>query len=52
FIPVKIIADTQDGVWITGPPEKARIITVGHEYVIDGLPVEISTEPLTIGNAS
>lgn len=52
FIPVQIIADTQDGVWITGPPDQARIITVGHEYVIDGLPVAISTEPITIGDAS
>lgn len=52
FIAVEIIADTQNGIWITGPPEQARIITVGHEYVIEGLPVEISTEPITVGDAS
>lgn len=39
FFPVKFIRDATTGVWITGLPEKADIIVVGHEYVIDGTPV-------------
>ncbi|MEP3275211.1 MAG: efflux RND transporter periplasmic adaptor subunit [Stappiaceae bacterium] len=40
FLPVKITGGDQDGLWITGLPESANVITVGHEYVIDGQEVE------------
>lgn len=36
FVPVKIHADTSEGVWIGGIPEGARLITVGHEFVKSG----------------
>jgi multidrug efflux system membrane fusion protein len=36
FVPVKIIGDGPDGVWITGLPKQATIITVGQDYVSEG----------------
>jgi multidrug efflux system membrane fusion protein len=36
FVPVKIIADGPDGVWVTGLPKQVTIITVGQDYVSEG----------------
>lgn len=36
FQSVRILEDTPDGVWIQGLPERARLISVGQEYVADG----------------
>lgn len=36
FVPVQIIADGPDGVWVAGLPRVVTIITVGQEYVTDG----------------
>lgn len=36
FIPITILADTQEAMWISGPPETAKIITVGQEFVSEG----------------
>ena len=36
FVPVQIIGDGVDGVWVTGLPQRATIITVGQNYVRDG----------------
>lgn len=40
FIPVKILADKTDGMWITGVNETARFITVGQDFVVEGQKVE------------
>lgn len=40
FVPVEVIRDSTDGVWVAGLPEAANIITVGQEYVRDGVQVE------------
>jgi multidrug efflux system membrane fusion protein len=40
FVPVTIIADEPDGVWVTGLPEKVTIITVGQEFVSPGQKVK------------
>ncbi|MBX2835114.1 MAG: efflux RND transporter periplasmic adaptor subunit [Micavibrio sp.] len=40
FVPVKILNDAPDYMWVSGPPENARFITVGQEYVIDDQVVE------------
>ncbi|HUJ03291.1 MAG TPA: efflux RND transporter periplasmic adaptor subunit [Rhizomicrobium sp.] len=40
FIPVKIISDGPDGMWIAGLPDPVTIITVGQEFVSDGERVE------------
>ena len=36
FMPVKILADSREGVWVTGLPETVEVITVGQEYVAQG----------------
>jgi multidrug efflux system membrane fusion protein len=41
FVPVKLLRDTVDGVLVTGLPDKARIITVGQEFVTDGVAVRV-----------
>ncbi|WP_404362675.1 efflux RND transporter periplasmic adaptor subunit [Marinobacter sp.] len=40
FYPVEVVRDTPDGVWLTGLPESARVIAVGHEFVSAGQQVE------------
>lgn len=39
FMPVSILRDTRDGIWVAGLPTQADVIVVGQEYVIDGVPV-------------
>ncbi len=36
FAPVKVVADTPEGLWISGLPDRIRVITVGHEFVKTG----------------
>ncbi len=36
FVPVAIIADDKDGMWISGIPDNAQVIIVGQDYVKDG----------------
>ncbi len=36
FYPIELIADTPDGMWLGGLPEKATLITVGQEFVNTG----------------
>lgn len=40
FMPVTLLRDTVDGVWLTDLPDTVNIITVGQEFVTDGVPVE------------
>ena len=40
FLPVTILAQTNQGFWISGPAENQRIITFGQEYVIAGEVIE------------
>jgi len=40
FEPVEILEDGAEGMWITGLPDTARLITVGQEYVALGEIVE------------
>jgi multidrug efflux system membrane fusion protein len=39
FMPVTLLRDTADGVWVAGLPETIDIITVGQEFVVDGVAV-------------
>ncbi|MGV6839210.1 MAG: efflux RND transporter periplasmic adaptor subunit [Planktomarina sp.] len=39
FVPVDLIRDTKDGVWVTGLGDQADVIVVGQEFVKDGVPV-------------
>ena len=36
FYTVNVIAEDSDGVWVTGLPNKTKIITVGQELVVSG----------------
>lgn len=39
FMPVTVLRDTADGVWVTDLPEQVDIITIGQEFVTDGVRV-------------
>ncbi|MGB7317365.1 MAG: efflux RND transporter periplasmic adaptor subunit [Planktotalea sp.] len=39
FVALKLLRDTAKGVWVSGLPEKADVITIGQEYVVDGVAV-------------
>lgn len=51
FVPVSIIEDTGTGVWVSGLPLEATVITVGQEYVIDGQRVDVFSDT-TAGTSS
>ncbi len=36
FLPIQIVSDGPDGMWIAGIPEHVDIITVGQEFVTEG----------------
>jgi multidrug efflux system membrane fusion protein len=40
FMPIRLLRDTAEGVWVDGLPETADIIVVGHEFVTQGVTVE------------
>jgi membrane fusion protein, multidrug efflux system len=44
FVPVKIVADGPDGVWVSGLPKTVTVITVGQEYVTNGQEVDATPE--------
>lgn len=44
FHRVEVLRDDGDGVWVTGLPTVATLITVGHEYVIPGERVQVEFE--------
>jgi multidrug efflux system membrane fusion protein len=47
FVPVRMLRDTANGVWLSGLPEVADVITVGQEFVTDGVAVQVTYEELT-----
>jgi multidrug efflux system membrane fusion protein len=47
FVPVRMLRDTATGVWLAGLPEVADVITVGQEFVTDGVAVQVTYEELT-----
>ena len=40
FVAVDVIAQEQDGIWVTGLPGKVTLVTIGQDYVRDGEKVE------------
>ena len=42
FVPVELIADSPEGMWLGGLPETVELITVGHEFVSSGQRVTVS----------
>lgn len=47
FVPVRLLRDTAQGVWLGGLPAEANVILVGQEYVTDGTPILASYEEAT-----
>ncbi len=41
FMPVDLVRDSTDGVWVTGLPETVDVIVVGQDYVKDGVPISV-----------
>lgn len=39
FVPVTILRDSADGVWLGGLPERANVIVVGQDFVTEGVAV-------------
>lgn len=39
FMPVTLLRDTIDGVWVTDLPDEVNIITIGQEFVVDGVQI-------------
>ena len=42
FIPINIIRDAEEGVWVTGLPNSVDVIIVGQEYVTDNSNIKVS----------
>lgn len=44
FTEIKVVRAEVDGIWVTGLPDEARIITIGQGFVRSGEPVETRPE--------
>lgn len=44
FVPVRPLRDTAEGIWVVGLPAEATVITIGQEFVIDGVAVAPTIE--------
>ncbi len=42
FRPATILRDSSEGVWLAGLPERAEVIVVGQEYVVEGVRVAVT----------
>jgi len=42
FLPIKIIEDTNDGIWVTGIPNLSNLIVVGQGFVENGQEVAVT----------
>jgi multidrug efflux system membrane fusion protein len=40
FAPVELITQGPEGAWVRGLADQARVISVGHEYVVAGQEVQ------------
>ncbi len=47
FLPVRVLRDTAEGVWIDGLPETTDIIVVGQEFVVKGVTVNPTYQEVT-----
>ena len=47
FVPVRMLRDTANGVWLTGLADTADVIVVGQEFVTDGVVVRVSYDEVT-----
>lgn len=47
FVPIEIMRDTAEGVWVTGLPQVADVIVTGQEYVTEGVKVAPTWQELS-----
>jgi len=47
FLPVQITSTDADAFWVQGLPQQAHIITIGHDFVVDGQLVRAVPETTT-----
>ncbi len=47
FAPVQMLRDTARGVWLAGLPDEVDVITVGQNFVTEGVSVRVTYEELT-----
>jgi len=40
FLPIKIVEDTNNGIWVTGIPNLSKLIVLGQGFVRNGEKVE------------
>ncbi|MEH6772726.1 MAG: efflux RND transporter periplasmic adaptor subunit, partial [Cereibacter changlensis] len=45
FAPIEVIRAQADGIWVTGLPERARIVTISQGSLADGQTVEVRETP-------
>ncbi|MEM9499804.1 MAG: efflux RND transporter periplasmic adaptor subunit [Pseudomonadota bacterium] len=46
FVPVSLLRDTPNGIFVAGLPATADVITIGQEFVADGVPVAPSFQEI------
>lgn len=46
FMPVEVIRDTAEGIWLSGLPASLDVIVVGQEYVADGRKLKVTLREL------
>lgn len=46
FVPITVIEDSADAVWVAGLPDMAEVIVIGQEFVAEG--AEVQTAPLAL----
>ena len=44
FATIKVIDDTPEGIWVTGLPERATVVSLGQEYIGEGARVTVVPE--------
>jgi membrane fusion protein, multidrug efflux system len=44
FVPVELLRDSNEGVFVAGLPEVARVIVVGQNYVADGVALAVTMQ--------
>ena len=50
FLPVEMLRDTAQGVWLGGLPDAADVIVVGQDFVTAGVPIEATYRTLSEGS--
>ncbi len=46
FLPVEVLRDTVEGIWVAGLPDMVDVIVVGQEYVTEGIKVAVTYQEL------